>query len=158
MRGFLRGAAIHAALNLENTMATVNEMLQVPSLDHDAMMLKRFGSVVDPDMARERRIVHFLIQHLAAAGFSPSTVYDGEEETRVADGKGAMELIFNLDEASLRFRRSDDAKMTSPTGLEHGVLLILGNGVDIVSDWNYEDGDPDGFNAAMETFDVEAFA
>lgn len=40
----------------------------------------------------------------------------------------------------------------------HGVFLVLGEGEDIVSDWNFTEGDPDGFNAAMEAFDAEVAA
>jgi len=62
-----------------------------------------------------------------------------------------MELIFNLDEASLRFTK-DGTK-------EHGVLLVLGNdGLDVISDWNYSDGDHDGFHKAMESFNPEIYA
>jgi hypothetical protein len=38
------------------------------------------------------------------------------------------------------------------------VLLVLGNDMDIVSDWNYSEGDADGFNAAMEKFNVDLYA
>lgn len=32
------------------------------------------------------------------------------------------------------------------------------NGCDIASDWGYFTNDPDGYNAALEAFDAEAFA
>lgn len=121
----------------------------VPALDHDAMMERRFGQTVSPNGRLERRIVANLIAHLKRAGFRPYEVYDGEEQTKVKDAKSAMEVIFNLDEASLRMRKGKH---------EHGILLVLGNGIDIVSDWNYTDGDPDGFSAAMQAFDSEQYA
>lgn len=118
--------------------------IQVPELDHDRMMKERFGHEVGARGRLERRIVAGLCAHLEAAGFAPHSVYDGEEETRVSNAKEAMELVFNLDEASLRFAK--------PGHREHGVLLVLGNGEDLVSDWNYSKGDCDGFDAAMEAF------
>lgn len=123
----------------------------VPALDHDAMMASRFGTQVSVRGRMERRIVANLIAHLERAGFAPLAVYDGEDYTKVADAKAAMELIFDLDEASLRITRPG-------TEIEHGILLVLGEGEDIICDWNYTEGDPDGFNAAVEAFDVAAYA
>ena len=45
-----------------------------------------------------------------------------------------------------------------PEGNEHAVYLVLGNDLDIISDWNFTDGDPDGFNAAMEAFDTDKYS
>jgi hypothetical protein len=115
--------------------------LSVPVLAHDVMMQKEFGTVVSTNGKLERRIVWALCQNLKARGWSVHTVWDGEELTRVSTPKEAMELIFNLDEASLRFTK-DGKKL-------HGVLLILGNGEDIISDWNYSVADADGFDADM---------
>jgi len=111
----------------------------------------------------ERRIVANLIAHVEAAGFELHSVNDGDEITPVSTMKEAMELIFNFDEASLRFwkpdgktkGRSQRALMADPW---HGILLVLDNGADIVSDWNYYADDHDGFNAAMDKFDAKKFA
>src|SRR5580765_3942124 len=131
-----------------------NPQVVVPTLEHDAMMLSRFGHTVSVGGHNERRIVAAMIAHLDRAGFSLTTVYDGEENTRVHTAKAAMELIFNLDEASVRFRKSAKTPI-------HGVLLIMGNGnngQDIITDWNYSEDDADGFNAAMNAFiDDELF-
>lgn len=116
-------------------------------LDHDVMMEKRYGVKVSVDGKIERRIVAALCEHLERAGFYVHSVFDGEEETRCADARSAMELIFNLDEASLRFYKDDPEQW-------HGVLLVLGNREDIISDWNYFSDDRDGFNAAMDKFDA----
>lgn len=135
--------------------------VKVPALDHDDMMRKRFGTVVRPSGRLERRIVANLIAHVLKAGFKLHSVNDGDEITPVRTMKAAMELIFNLDEASLRFYkggrkgRTQDALQADAW---HGVLLVLGNGCDIVSDWNYTEGDADGFCAAMDAFDAELFA
>jgi len=136
----------------------------VPDLDHDAMMLNRFGTKVSPNGRMERRIVANLIAHLGRAGFKPTGVFDGEEFNAVSGAKSAMEFIFNLDEASLRFapvaakHLSHKEQHRYFDQREHGVLLTLGEGVDIICDWNYNEHDVDGFNAAMDSFDVEAFA
>jgi hypothetical protein len=139
----------------------------VPALDIDK------GRGIGPNGRVERRIVAALIQHMAKRGFRVSSVWDGEERTTVgrdfasiADVAAyAMEAIFNLDEASLRFMLAalpdEQPEANEPnrfTPSEHGVLLILGNGVDVVSDWNFYSDDHDGFNAAMNAFDAEAFA
>lgn len=123
--------------------------INVPDLDHDAYMLAHHNRKVSPNGRLERRIVAALCAHLGAHGWIPHTVYDGEETTSVTNTKEAMELIFNLYEASLRFCKDDSV---------HGVLLICGNGIDIISDWNYSRDDKDGFNAAMEAFDAEQYA
>ncbi|WP_454727908.1 MULTISPECIES: hypothetical protein [Cupriavidus] len=123
----------------------------VPKLQHDAMMASRFGTRVSADGRIERRVVANLLAHLERAGFAPLAVYDGDDYTKVSDAVAAMELIFNLDEASLRITRPG-------TTIEHGILLVLGNGEDIISDWNFTRGDPDGFSAAMDAFDVAAYA
>jgi hypothetical protein len=135
----IEGMKHNATPQEENTM-------RVPTLDIDREMLDKYGRKVSPNGRLERRIVAALCEHMTARGFNLDTVYDGVETTHVHTVKAAMELIFNLDEASLRFKH--------PLYKAHGVLLVLGNGEDIVSDWNYTTGDPDGFNAAMEAFDV----
>lgn len=121
----------------------------VPKLDVDK------GRVLAPNAVLERRIVAHLIAHLKAQNFLVTTVFDGEETTGVSSAKEAMELVFNLDEASLRFQLHKDGDRKRSMFKEHGVLLVLGNGEDIISDWNYMTGDHDGFNAAMKSFKVE---
>lgn len=121
-------------------------MVNVPRLNHDRLMAEKFGVKVSASGRTERRIVAALCEHLTIRDFNLFNVWDGATETHVRTAKDAMELIFNLDEASLRFKH--------PLGKPHGILLVMGNGEDIISDWNYTTGDPDGFNAAMEAFDV----
>jgi hypothetical protein len=125
------------------------KIIQAPDLDHDAMMLAEFGHKVSPNGRLERRIVANLIAHLEAHGFTPESLFDGEEEPKVSDAKSAMELIFNLDECTLWVRKGER---------RHGIFLTLGEGLDIICDYNHTEGDPDGFAAAMDAFDVEEFA
>lgn len=133
----------------------------VPDLDHDAEMFSRFGSGVSPNGRLERRIVANLIAHLERAGFQVHSVNDGDELAAVSTGKDAMERVFAVDEASLRFYRGGKKGQTFDELSNddwHGVLLVLGNGIDVISDWNYDAGDADGFDAAMNAFDAEVFA
>lgn len=135
--------------------------IQAPALDCDALMLNKYGRGVSPQGKLERRIVAALIAHVLSAGFKLHSVNDGDEITPVSTAKEAMELIFNLDEASLRFYkggRKGETQDALSADDWHGVLLVLGNGIDIVSDWNYSTGDADGFNATMDSFDPEQFA
>ena len=120
-----------------------------PALDHDKMMLKLYGVSVSDRGRRERKIVSALVDHLNAAGFRVTGVWDGEGFEKATTGKKAMEFIFNLDESRLYVQKK------GKKGREHNVLLIGGNGVDIISDWNYTEGDPDGFSAAMNAFNPE---
>jgi hypothetical protein len=99
---------------------------------------------------RERRIVWNLFKHLEADGWNVVRVYEGEEDPTVTDAKSAMEVIFNYDDVVVSFSKV--------VGTTHGVKLVLGNDLDIISDWYYKAGDEDGFNALMEKFDAEAFA
>ena len=126
------------------------QSVTVPALDHDAMMEKRFGQKVSPEGRLERRIVANLIAHMEAKGWKVYAVDDDDEATLVQDGKAAMELIFNLDDALLTFVNADDDT--------HGVRLVLGNGIDMISDWGFSEGDPDGFRAAMQAFNTDDFA
>jgi hypothetical protein len=122
---------------------------QPPALNHDAMMAKRFGMRMTANGRLERRLVWNLCEHLKAAGFNPSSVFDGDEHVAVADAKAAMELIFDLDEALLFVKAA--------SGAEHWITLVLGNGTDIVSDWGVPEV-PDGFDEAMNAFDAELYA
>lgn len=127
----------------------VPSQVVVPDLDIDAFMLKRFGSKVSPSGRLERRIVANLCAHMERHGWAVQGVHDGDDFHEAKTVKDAMELIFDLDDAGLYFERD---------GQEHRVLLVLGNGTDIISDWHYSNGDSDGFDAAMEAFDAEAYA
>jgi hypothetical protein len=126
-----------------------------PPLKHDAMMLERFGHKLSPNGILERRIVWNLFKHLEARGWYVRATWDGEERERVNTPQEAMEFIFNLDEVSVRMAKGAERIKGEDW---HGILLVLGNGVDIVSDWNYTKGDPDGFSAAMDAFDAEDYA
>jgi hypothetical protein len=132
--------------------------VKVPALDHDALMLERYDVKVGSRGRGERRVFAALVQHLEANGFELHSVFDGDDETLVSDKKEAMELVFNLDEASVRFW-VPALRLSKERAKWHGVLIVLGNSPEeIVSDWNYFADDRDGFNAAMDAFDSERYA
>jgi len=102
----------------------------------------------------ERAITRALVRHLAKAGWYCRIVDDGDIEhefTRPQDAtpEAVLKLAHAVDEARLYFSR----KVDGPAPVAHGVLIVYGNGEDIISDWNYFVTDGDGFNAAMDAFD-----
>lgn len=104
----------------------------------------------------ERRIVWNLILHMARHGWEPRLVDDGDGFVAVrGDALGAMAAVFAVDAARIVFRPMDwrgEGKKPS-----HGVDIVLGNGEDCISDWRYSEGDGDGFNAAMDSFDASLY-
>lgn len=131
-------------------MSNVKQLIQPPALDHDAMMLTRFGHHVSPNGKLERRIAWNFLEHMRILGFNVTELDDGEEVTKVTDSKSVMELLFNLDEAHVYFRK--------PGFKMHWVFFVLGNGTDILSDASYTPADPDGFMKAFDEFDAEDYA
>ena len=118
---------------------------QPPALDHDAS----FGAKLNANMHLERRIVWNLLLHLQATGFALHSIFDGEENIPVTDPKAAMELIFNLDEAVIHVMLD---------GHIYAVVLILGNGIDIISDYSWTaDPERQDFCMVMEHFDAEDY-
>lgn len=93
----------------------------------------------------ERETVFNLLSTLEKSGFSAIAIDDREEITKVSTIKDAMELVFNLDESIVVLKKN---KVT------HRIGLIMGNNevCDMIFDWTYSDGDPDGFNSLMEEF------
>ena len=121
----------------------------VPALDIDARMLEEFGTKVSPNGKLERRVVANLIAHLAARGFVIREVHDYQELNRVAGVKEAMELVFNLDGCNLHFHETATGKMRC-------LVLVLGNGTEILADYFAHQGD--AFDRALSEFDAETFA
>ncbi len=108
-------------------------------------------STVKRRRALELRIVRGLIRSLKKHGWKPVYVYDGGDEVVTPTEAKALDAVFAVDDARLYFRNDG--------GRTYGVLLIGGNGEDIISDWSYGTDDKDGFNAAIEQYlDSEFFA
>lgn len=123
------------------------QRIEAPALDIDALLYK--DRPMHANAKLERRIVANLLAWMEFKGWNVVEVFDGEEETKVTDAKAAMELIFNLDDVRVY--------LSNGKGALHSILLILGNGVDVISDWNFTADDPDGFNAAMSGFNAEDY-
>jgi len=91
----------------------------------------------------ERAIVRALVEECYRAGWIAHQVDDGEELVRVRSTNEALDAVFAVDESRIRFRhKDDDAKRPKL----HNVLLIGGNGEDIISDWHCGDA---SFDAAV---------
>jgi hypothetical protein len=137
----------------------IKPVFDVPSLKIDKTLFSK--REMPAHCKLERRIIYNLCLHLYANGFRLHSVFDGEE---VDDGytveqkaevaiKQAMELVFNLDEASIRFI----SQSATNNNADHGVLYIGGNGVDCIADWNYFSDDSDGFNKVMDEFNPDDY-
>jgi len=127
-----------------------DQVSTVPTLELDRTMLEKYGRRVSVDGRLERRIVCNLVAHLGRAGYVPFCVYDGEEHVPASDVQGVMELVFNLAEAAVWF-------MDKVTGYRHYVLLVVGNGIDIVADYGMSPT-LDKFTTAMDAFEPEDYA
>jgi hypothetical protein len=105
----------------------------------------------------ERLIICKLIEELDTAGFAPVQFWDGEEyqtikwkadsteANKVQREKACIECVNSVGEGTLHFAPKTDLKAWG--GL--GVLLILGNGQDIISDYHCADHTP-AFGPAIE--------
>jgi len=131
-------------------MNQINNVVEnAPALELDKALYA--ARPMPPHVRRERRIVWNLIKHLATYDWRVCCVDDGEELAVFPTGqaKAALEIIFNLDDCWVYFTNGTQ---------RHAVRLVLGNDIDIISDWRYETNDRSGFNALMEKFDAEAYA
>ena len=112
----------------------------VPELNVDK------GEVLTPARRMERRVVAAMLAHLAAHGFVPKHIWDGEEKNPVESVGEAMEWVFNLDESVLYVKQRD-------TKRGYGITLIPGNAWhEIINDHADPDEDPYGFVPLMDTF------
>lgn len=127
----------------------MERLAKTPALKIDAEIarIRREPLNLTLDQKLERRIVATLCAHMRAAGWDVVNVWDGEETHAAHTALEAMEVVFNLDESMLRFRK------ITPSGTHvHAVYLVTGNGCDIISDWHFTEGDEDGFSALMDRF------
>jgi hypothetical protein len=108
----------------------------------------------------EKKVIRGLLRHMKKAGWAAWRVNDGEEMVPcMGIEKRVMDAVFAVDESSIRFIPVAALEWSPPVRkaeVEHGALIVLGNdGWDAISDWNYSEGDADGFNAAMEAYSDE---
>ncbi len=93
-------------------------------------------------LALEARIVRHLIRSLKAAGWKPFAVWTGDKEF-VRNETETMDAVFSVDEAAVVFRSADSAR-------KHSVMIVLGNGIDCITDWGFDPAGLDNFDATMD--------
>lgn len=93
---------------------------------------------------REQQIVRGVIRAVRAAGWHPVEVDDGGEERETATTETAMmEAAFAVDTATVWFKHADARKKCC-------VVLVLGEGDDVIADHSAPEPDPFGFAAAID--------
>jgi hypothetical protein len=122
-------------------------LLNVPALRLE--MVLDDGHILAEQMEGERRIVSNLFQHLAASGWEVAQVWDSETFIDTPTQEAAMEVIFSLEGARVFFKSKELRR--------HSVVLAPGLDTNIVCNFSSRPGDPDGFKAAMNKFDLKAF-
>ena len=112
----------------------------VPALKIDKVL---FDDRAMPNHCRlERKALWSILGDMADKGWVAFRTNDGERIEAHTDPKSVMEVCFNLDEAWVTFR--NEACIT------HTIFLVFGNSPnEIVADWGFTVGDPDGFDAAI---------
>lgn len=102
----------------------------------------------------EREALRRLIQHLIRHQFTVTHVDDGGEHVAVTNARAIEDAVFSVDVSRILVVSEVDTDGTVKRRV-HSILIVLGNapdGSEIVSDYRYADGDPDGFDACMDAF------
>ena len=85
-------------------------------------------SQLNARMDMERNVVSKLLQVAKAHGYAVVKVDDGEEVHKVTTDEQAMDAVFAVDEATIRFKHPDEPKT-------HCAVIVLGNdGWDAIAD------------------------
>lgn len=94
----------------------------------------------------ERKVVRHLIRTARKHGFNLVRVWDGGENIPVETENEALDAVFAVDEATIRFRRNGDAKT-------HCAVIVLGNnGWDAIADSSMGEG----WDSVMDEMDAYA--
>lgn len=97
-------------------------------------------------ITRERSIVRGLIRALKSAGWMPVAVDDGGDVDEKTTTESVMiEAIFAVDQATAKFKHEGHPKRCC-------VVLVCGEGNDIIADHSAPDGDPCAFAATIDAF------
>ncbi len=89
---------------------------------------------IEQRIAIEKRMVRKLIRVAKAHGYKLTKIWDGEQMEKVTTESEAMDLVFNLDECRMYFKRDDQPKA-------HCAVIILGNdGWDAIADSSMGEG------------------
>ncbi len=124
------------------TTTTHATLPTVPALDLD----RRLGGSPSLRVRQERRVVWALLHHLEAHGWKAAFVDSDGDREAVTSAKDVMELVFNLDEAMVRFAHPEHPKRSS-------VFFVMGNHpTEVVCDYSTADG----FDTAVEAFKPES--
>lgn len=104
----------------------------------------------------ERKIVAFLYNAMAAAGWQVSYIFDGQDNVRYAEWTEAkvLDTVFSVDDATVSF-----VKSTGRGRIRRVVDIILGNsGWDCINDHACSDPNipDDNFEAVMKLVDTFA--
>jgi len=92
----------------------------------------------------EHAIVRALVKELRAAGWRPVWVCDGEEDVKINAStehsalRQVLDAVFAVDDSSIQFQKH---------GRRMSVMLIGGNGVDLISDYHCAHDDKDSLGA-----------
>ena len=100
-------------------------------------------------LTTEAAMIRGLIRGLGKVGYKPVCVFDGEEYVNGTTETATMDTVFSVDESTITFKGRD--------GEVYGVLIVLGNGVDCIPDWNVSRDDTNGWNAAIERVTDELY-
>ena len=98
----------------------------------------------DKRIALEQRIVRFMLRELSKAGWIPTHVDTGDDDdpyVPVSGERQTMEEVTSVDTCSITFGKPYSSRV-------HGVLVVLGNGVDVIAD--YSDYEGDNFTVTMD--------
>lgn len=104
---------------------------------------------VNQRLVIERVIVKHLIETMAAHGWHVDHVWDGGDEVHSSKLGGLLDAVFAVDESQIIFENR--------AGRQHWVSIILGNGIDCISDYSYALHNADDFEATMKNH-VSPFA
>jgi hypothetical protein len=99
-------------------------------------------------LEQAKPVVNRLIKKLEEAGWQISWINDGGDEEILSQGDTEdKEAIFAVDECHVFFKK-EGCKT-------HYVYLIHCNGDEVISDWSFSSGDPDGFDKLMDEITAE---
>ena len=116
----------------------------------------RFTIDTEKRIEIERKIVSFLYNAMAAAGWQVDYIFDGEDNVRYAEWTEAkvLDTVFSVDDAMISF-----VKSTGRGRIRRNVDIILGNsGWDCINDHSLSNPNnpDDDFEDVMKTVDTLA--